>query len=121
MSQVVKFFGWLVMAIGATLAVFSYITIGFVYGLNHLTTLVSSAPLETALSVLAVVPGMVLYGFGVLLVKWSRRSDQKWQARKAAAQAEKLAQTPTEAPPPDTPTQNGVNGDQSKPSDHVES
>ena len=87
MGQVVKFFGWLLLGIGGTLAVFSHVTIGFVYGWDHLVAQVQNEPLGTALTVLAFVPGGVVYGLGVLLEKWSLRSDEKWAAQQAAAQA----------------------------------
>ena len=96
MGQVVKFFGWLVMGIGGTLAVFSHLTMGFVYGWDKLAQKISNDPTGTALSVLALVPGGLLYGFGVLLEKWAIRSDAKWAAKQAAAQ------TASETPPPHT-------------------
>jgi len=92
MGQVVKFFGWLVMGIGATLAVFSHLTMGFVYGWDKLALQISNDPAGTALSVLALVPGGLLYGFGVLLEKWAIRSDEKWAEQQA--QAQEAAKTP---------------------------
>jgi len=83
MPQVVKFFGWLLMAVGATLAVFSHLTMGFVYGWDKLLIQVTSDPTGTALSVLALVPGALLYGLGVLMDKWARRSDAKWATQQA--------------------------------------
>jgi len=94
MGQVVKFFGWLVMGIGATLAVFSHLTMGFVYGWDKLAQQISNDPTGTALSVLALVPGGLLYGFGVLLEKWAIRSDEKWAEQQAQAQAQEAAKTP---------------------------
>jgi len=98
MGQVVKFFGWLVLGIGGTLAVFSHLTMGFVYGWDKLAHQVSSDPTGTALSVLALVPGALLYGFGVLLEKWAARSDAKWAAKQAEA-AEAAKASKEEAPP----------------------
>jgi len=92
MGQVVKFFGWLVLGIGGTLAVVSHLTMGFVYGWGKLGQQFSNDPTGTALSVLALVPGALLYGFGVLLEKWAIRSDQKW--------AEKQAQAAKQTSPP---------------------
>jgi len=96
MGQVVKFFGWLVMGIGATLAVFSHLTIGFVYGWDKLVQGVAVDPAGTALTIFALAPGGLLYGFGVLLEKWAKSSDEKWAAKQAAAKAAGDA----EAPPP---------------------
>jgi len=85
MGQVVKFFGWLLLGIGGTLAVFSHLTIGFVYGWDKLVQMVTSDPTGTALVVLAFVPGGLLYGLGVLIEKMGKRSDEKWAAKQAAA------------------------------------
>ncbi|HEY9080871.1 hypothetical protein [Magnetovibrio sp.] len=95
MGQVVKFFGWLLIGIGGTLAVFSHLTMGFVYGWDKLAQQVTSDPTGTALSVLALVPGALLYGFGVFLEKWSIRSDAKWAAKQAAAKAKEAANDAT--------------------------
>lgn len=84
MGEIVKFFGWLVLGIGATLAVFSHLTMGFVYGWDKLATQITTDPTGTALAVLALVPGALLYGLGVLLDKWGRYSDRKWEEKKAA-------------------------------------
>lgn len=87
MGQVVKFFGWLILAVGGTLVVFGHLMQGFVYGWDRLWWQLTSDPLTTALYLLAFAPGALLYGFGVLIEYLGRRSDEKWEAKKAAAQA----------------------------------
>ena len=95
MGQVVKFLGWLVLGIGGTLVVFSHLSMGMVYGWDKLAQQVASDPTGTVLSVVAVVPGGLIYGLGVLIEKMSKRSDEKWAARQndqKSALAKKLDQ-----------------------------
>jgi len=98
MGQVVKFLGLLVLGIGFTLVVFSHLSMGMVYGWGKLAQQIANDPVGTALSILAFVPGAILYGLGVLIEKLSRRSDEKWAAKQAAALA--TAQAEKNEPPP---------------------
>jgi len=84
MAQVIKFFGWLLLGIAGTLIVFGHLAQGFVYGWKYLATQLTNDPATSALSLLAFVPGLLLYGCGVLLDIWGRRSDAKWTAHEAA-------------------------------------
>ena len=85
MGQVVKFFGWLVLGVGIALVVFGHISIMFVHGWGYLVKQVTSAPLESALWLLALVPGALLYQFGRLIDYLGRKSDEKWEAQQRAA------------------------------------
>lgn len=98
MGQVVKFFGMLVLGIGFTLVVFSHLSMGMVYGWDKLAQQVANDPVGTALSIVAFVPGALLYGLGVLIEKLGKRSDAKWAEEQAAAQA--TAQTEINSPTP---------------------
>jgi len=87
MGQVVKFFGMLVLGIGFTLVVFSHLSMGMVYGWDKLAQQIANDPVGTALSIVAFVPGTLLYGLGILIEKLGKRSDEKWAAKQAAARA----------------------------------
>lgn len=91
MGQVVKFFGWLLLAVGGTLVVFGHLAQGYVYGWDNLWKQLTADPLATALYLLAFAPGGLLYGFGVLVDYWGRKSDEKWAAKQAQTQSEKDA------------------------------
>ena len=91
MGQGVKFFGWLILGVGVCLVVFGHISIIFVHGWEYLFKRVSAAPWETALWLLALVPGVLLYNFGRLIEYLGRKSDEKWEAQqKAAAEKDQL-------------------------------
>ncbi|MEG3617320.1 hypothetical protein V5T82_02525 [Magnetovibrio sp. PR-2] len=85
MGQVVKFFGWILLGVGTALVVFGHISIIFVHGWGYLVKQVSSAPGETALWLVALVPGVLLYNLGRLIDYLGRKSDEKWEAKKRAA------------------------------------
>lgn len=88
MGQVVKFLGLLLLAIGGTLVIFSHLSMGMVYGWDKLAEQVASDPIGTMLSIVAFVPGAVMYGLGVLVEKAGKRSDEKWAAQNAQKDAE---------------------------------
>lgn len=88
MGQVVKFLGLLLLGIGGTLVIFSHLSMGMVYGWDKLAEQVASDPTGTMLSIVAFVPGGILYGLGVLVEKIGKRSDEKWAALKAQKDAE---------------------------------
>jgi len=86
MTQVIIFFGWLVIGIAVTLVVFGHISIAFVYDFD--TLLENLFPEEglssLVVSALTLIPGGVLLGIGKLMQKF----DERTEAREAAESIE---------------------------------
>lgn len=76
MTQVVIFFGWLILCVAATLVVFGHLSIAFVYDLD--TLLQGMFPDEgvssLVYSTLAFIPGSVLLGIGKLMKHFDERA-----------------------------------------------
>ncbi len=85
MGQVVKFFGYLIMAVGTALVVFGHISIIFVHGWDYLVKQISASPWETLMWILVLVPGALVYGLGALIDHLGRRADAKGEAEQAGA------------------------------------
>lgn len=85
MTQVITFFGWLVIGICFTVVVFGHVSIAFVYGFDHL--MVDMLPSEGMSSLvffaLAPLPGGALLGIGKLM----KRHDERVALREAAEEA----------------------------------
>lgn len=75
MTQVIIFFGWLVIGIAVTLVIFGHVSIGFVYGVDRLWhDLFPSEGLSSLIwSSAALVPGSVMLGIGKLMQKYDNR------------------------------------------------
>ena len=84
MTQVITFFGWLIVSICVTVVIFGHISIAFVYGIDRLfEDMFPSEGLSSLLFfVAAPLPGSVLLGIG----KWMKFLDNRTAAREAAAQ-----------------------------------
>ncbi|OEJ64676.1 hypothetical protein [Magnetovibrio blakemorei] len=91
MGQVVRFLGLLLLGIGGTLVIFSHLSMGMVYGWDKLAEQVASDPTGTMLSIVAFVPGGIVYGLGILVEKIGKRSDEKWAALNAQRDVENSA------------------------------
>ncbi|MCW8915543.1 MAG: hypothetical protein OQK24_06780 [Magnetovibrio sp.] len=92
MGQVVKFFGYLILAVGTALIVFGHISIVLVHGWGYLVKQISSSPQATALWAVALVPGALVYGLGVLIERLGQRAEVKCEAGQSADEL---------SPPPD--------------------
>ena len=98
MTQVIIFFGWLVIGIAVTLVVFGHASIGFVYGVKRLWhDLFPSEGLSSLIwSAGSLIPGSLLLGVGKLMEAYDKRV-----AAKEAKAAE--AEDASAAPGPDAP------------------
>lgn len=89
MTQVITFFGWMVVSICVTVVIFGHISIAFVYGIDRL--LEDMFPAEGLSSLLffaaAPLPGSVLLGIGKLMKIFDARTAAR-EAAEAAAAAE---------------------------------
>lgn len=86
MTQVIIFFGWLMIGIAVTLVVFGHVSIAFVYDLD---TLLENLFPEEGLSSLvysaaALIPGSILISIGKMMNKF----DDRAEAREAAEAGE---------------------------------
>lgn len=88
MTQVITFFGWMIVGICVTVVIFGHISIGFVYGIDRLFEEMFPSEGWSSLTflVLAPLPGSVLLGIGKLM----KMLDNRTAAREAAAQAERV-------------------------------
>lgn len=88
MTQVITFFGWLVIGICFTVVVFGHVSIAFVYGFDRLVLdmLPSEGMSSLLFFVAAPLPGGALLGIGKLM----KRYDEREAAREAAEEAENV-------------------------------
>lgn len=79
MGQVVKFLGWLLLAIAGTLYIFSHISMLFVYDINYLIDILIPSDPEAISSLwfglVSLVPGVLMLGFGKLLDKYAPEDE----------------------------------------------
>lgn len=78
MAQILKFFGWLLVGVGVTLFVFGHLSMLFVYNWSYVFH--ALFPNDGSISSLlifplAVAPGGIMYGLGMLLEKFGSNED----------------------------------------------
>lgn len=93
MTQVIKFFGWLLVGVGLTLFVFGHLSMVFVYGWAYVGEAIF--PSDDALSSLwafpvALAPGGLLLGMGFLMQRFDERAAAREDtgARDSASEAD---------------------------------
>lgn len=83
MTQVIIFFGWLMIGIAGTLVIFGHASIAFVYGVDHLME--GLFPPEGLSSLIyasvAFVPGAVVLGIGKLMQKYDQRETAQTEGK----------------------------------------
>lgn len=89
MTQVIIFFGWLMIGIAVTLVVFGHVSIAFVYDLD---TLLENLFPEEGLSSLvysaaALIPGSILISIGKMMNKFDDRAEAREAAEAGEADA----------------------------------
>lgn len=94
MTQVIKFFGWLLIGVGLTLFIFGHLSMVFVYGWAYVGEAIF--PSDDALSSLwafpvALAPGSLLLGMGFLM----QRFDQRAAAREGEKENENAPSAPS--------------------------
>jgi len=81
MGKIVSFFGWLMIAIVATLLVFGHIMMVIIYSTDYLIdTLIPQDPKVYSsiwLILATLVPGILFLTIGHLLQKWEQRAEAK--------------------------------------------
>lgn len=83
MTQVIKFFGWLLVGVGLTLFIFGHLSMVFVYGWAYVGEAIF--PSDDALSSLwafpvALAPGGLLLGMGFLMQRFDERAAAREDA-----------------------------------------
>lgn len=76
MTQVIVFFGWLIIGISVTLVVFGHVSILFVYGFDRLMEDIFPSEGVSSLiwSLGAFIPGSIMLGVGKLMQAYDRRT-----------------------------------------------
>lgn len=85
MTQVIIFFGWMIIGIAMTLVVFGHISIVFVYGFNTLmeTLFPKDGISSLVYASLSLIPGAIVLAIGKFIAKL----DAREAAREAEADA----------------------------------
>lgn len=97
MTQVITFFGWMLIGIAVTLVIFGHVSIAFVYDFNTLIeTLFPKDDISSLVyALLSLIPGLIMLGIGKFMAKLDAR-DAALDAAEIDAQAHKTDEdTPT--------------------------